>query len=493
MIVLDNTTRSLEIDLQSAVTTNQLPFVASYVDFAAGTFDMTGAASNPGQTNSTTAVTLIAAPGANTRRQLKYLSVRNADTVSTQLWIQLNDNGTLREIWKGTLAVDDTLVYLDGQGFYVLNSSGQIKVPTTAQGIATIGSSTDNALVRWDGTGGTNVQNSGWTLSDTNVLTAGGNISLGANYISRTGTAAGLSLDASNNATLSGNLTLTGATLSTGSTTALSLATSGGTQAVFINVATAVNYLQNRGGAAGAYPGIAGRGTDSDVGLSFDTQGAGYFSFTTNSLASEQLRITHTASANRYITMTGSNGGRPVIGVSGGSLAIDNSASNLEALAITHTHATTPLGVNILFLNGAPDNNTQWALAFTDSAATRCLIYADGDVANHDGTYGTISDMRFKVGEGIAPPTAARSQVDDVKRLSRAMINYETQFSPGKRLLGFDSDQVAAISPGVVHTCKWNDVEDAKFIDTMTICVKGFKALGEVIERLEAVEARLPQ
>jgi hypothetical protein len=35
-------------------------------------------------------------------------------------------------------------------------------------------SSTDNALVRFDGTGGSTVQNSGWTLSDANALTAGG-------------------------------------------------------------------------------------------------------------------------------------------------------------------------------------------------------------------------------------------------------------------------------------------------------------------------------
>ena len=205
MIVLDTTTRSLEIDLNGAVTTNQLPFVASYVDMAKTTMELTSAATNASQTNSTTAVTLVAAPGANQTRQLKYLSVRNADTVATLLWIQLNDNSTLREIWKGTLAVGDTLVYTDSLGFNVVNSSGQIK---TGSGISSIGASTDNALVRWDGTGGTAIQNSGWTLADTDVLTAGSHLALGANYISRAGTAAGLSLDASNNATLSGKLTI---------------------------------------------------------------------------------------------------------------------------------------------------------------------------------------------------------------------------------------------------------------------------------------------
>lgn len=46
-------------------------------------------------------------------------------------------------------------------------------------------SSTDNALVRWDGTGGSTVQNSGWTLSDANALTAGGAFSVVDQEVSR--------------------------------------------------------------------------------------------------------------------------------------------------------------------------------------------------------------------------------------------------------------------------------------------------------------------
>jgi hypothetical protein len=40
------------------------------------------------------------------------------------------------------------------------------------------GSSTDNALVRFDGAGGSAVQNSGWILSDDNALTAGGDLDM---------------------------------------------------------------------------------------------------------------------------------------------------------------------------------------------------------------------------------------------------------------------------------------------------------------------------
>ena len=186
MIILDATTRSLEIDLNAAVAANQLPFVASYVDINQSTFAMSAMSTNTGASNSTTAVTLVAAPGATTSRQLKYLSVKNSDTAAVLLWIQLNDNTTLREIWKGTLAVGDTLVYVDSLGFNVVDSSGGIK----------------SSLV-----------NTMSTLTLTSTLTMSGtaaNIALGSNYISNGGTDAGLSLDASNNATLSGSIKAAG-------------------------------------------------------------------------------------------------------------------------------------------------------------------------------------------------------------------------------------------------------------------------------------------
>ena len=227
MIIFDTTTRSLEVDLNAIVTTNQLPFVVSYVDVSQSTFAMSAASANTGTSNNTTAVTLVAAPGATTSRQLKYLSIRNADTVATLLWVQMNDNGTLREIWKGTLAVNDTLVYVDTLGFNVINTSGQIK---SGNGISSIGSSTDNAVTRWDGTGGTSLQDSVVIVSDTggitgvttlsmsSTLTLSGtaaNIALGSNFISNGGTDAGLSFDGSNNATLSGNLIVSGTGTST--------------------------------------------------------------------------------------------------------------------------------------------------------------------------------------------------------------------------------------------------------------------------------------
>ena len=124
-----------------------------------------------------------------------------------------------------------------------------------------------------------------------------------------------------------GNLTVSGGTITTGSTTALSLATSGGTQFIIGHAASSTDYWQVQGsaGAGGEFYTVGG----TNVNGSFKTKGSGYFSFATayDSGGPEQVRITHTASANRYITLTGSNGGAPVIGTSAGDLAFSPAGS----------------------------------------------------------------------------------------------------------------------------------------------------------------------
>jgi hypothetical protein len=124
MIILDATTKSLQFKLAGAVTTNQLPFAASYVD-------TTGTATTPGEqdgtSNSTTAVTVVSAPASNTQRLVKNIVIQNADTAAATVTVIYNNNSTLRNIFVTTLAVGDQLVYEDGNGWICLDKNGNIK------------------------------------------------------------------------------------------------------------------------------------------------------------------------------------------------------------------------------------------------------------------------------------------------------------------------------------------------------------------------------
>lgn len=125
MLVLDATTKSLEIILGGAITTNQLPVVVSYGDITSTTFTLGEADSI---SNNTSTVTILAAPGASTQRQVKYIGIYNADTVAATVTLRLNNNSTLRTIIKATLSVGDTLHYIDSEGFMVTDSTGNAKI-----------------------------------------------------------------------------------------------------------------------------------------------------------------------------------------------------------------------------------------------------------------------------------------------------------------------------------------------------------------------------
>ena len=67
--------------------------------------------------------------------------------------------------------------------------------------------------------------------------------------------------------------------------------------------------------------------------------------------------------------------------------------------------------VMFLKMSGAsPDNNVNYFLACDDSTTNRLVIRSDGDIYNHDNTYGAISDERIK--QDIKD---ANSQWDDIK------------------------------------------------------------------------------
>lgn len=138
MILLDATTRKLQVVLAAAVTTTNSPWVASYVDIAQSGFAMTGANSATGASNGVTAVDVVAAPAASTTRQLKYFSLLNADTVTITATIRYNDNATIRNMVTFILSIGSSLIYSSEFGWTVTS-------PTVASSQILGTSTNDNA------------------------------------------------------------------------------------------------------------------------------------------------------------------------------------------------------------------------------------------------------------------------------------------------------------------------------------------------------------
>jgi hypothetical protein len=149
-VIVLKSTDTLSIVLAGAVTTTQADLYASYIDASAGI-------AIPNQTNrcdgsqsavsaGTTPVTIVSAPLAKTLREVQYLSIYNADTVSMTVTLRLIDNGTTRILGKVTLGVGERAEYTDSNGFRTVTATGTTSTGAAWGGITgTLSAQTDLA------------------------------------------------------------------------------------------------------------------------------------------------------------------------------------------------------------------------------------------------------------------------------------------------------------------------------------------------------------
>jgi hypothetical protein len=124
MIMLSTPVRTLEVVLSAAPAT-QLPWLACWNDMSATTF---APGANHGVTAGVSTVTMVAAPAAGSYRQLKFISIYNADSAVATVSIKYDDGGTERTIIRSVLSIGDTLEFIDSHGFKVLDNLGRIKM-----------------------------------------------------------------------------------------------------------------------------------------------------------------------------------------------------------------------------------------------------------------------------------------------------------------------------------------------------------------------------
>jgi len=126
----------------------------------------------------------------------------------------------------------------------------------------------------------------------------------------------------------------------------------------------------------------------------------------------------------------------------------------------------TIYGMQIFFSHQVPDNNTSQFLVCSDSTAVRLRIYSDGDVVNHDNSYGSTSDERIK--QQIAD---ASSQWDDMKAVKVRKFKFNSDVtekgdSDALWKLGVVAQELEAssmsglVKPEVLYTSEDQEVKD---------------------------------
>jgi len=167
---------------------------------------------------------------------------------------------------------------------------------------------------------------------------------------------------------------------------------------------------------------------------------------------------------------------------------LNNDASDAVVL-VTHFGATNPLGIGVAFTAASPDDNTQYFLRCADSTTARCFIYSDGDLANHDGVYGTISDERLKQDIVDAP-----SQWNDLKavRFRKYRMKTDVEANPdAPALLGVVAQELEQTSPGLIDEHPNEDGTTTKTVKSSILLMKAAVALQEAMARIEQLEAKV--
>lgn len=129
-MLLDATTKTIELTVNAAATTTESPVTVEYADLTTTTFSP---ASSDTVSNGTTVVTIVAAPAASTQRQVKEITIYNADTVNHTYTVKYNDNGTKRTVAVIPVSIGQTLAYRNDTGWTVfpVSAAGQLQGTAT--------------------------------------------------------------------------------------------------------------------------------------------------------------------------------------------------------------------------------------------------------------------------------------------------------------------------------------------------------------------------
>ncbi len=130
-LVLDGTTKTIQAVMSVAAATINPDVTVAYADSTSSSLTE---GSNDGALNGTTAVTLVSAPSASTRRVVKWLTIQNKDTAAVTVTVTFNNSTgpTTRQIAKVTLQPNDTWT-TDG----TFDSSGNMKTVIGSVNLAT--------------------------------------------------------------------------------------------------------------------------------------------------------------------------------------------------------------------------------------------------------------------------------------------------------------------------------------------------------------------
>ena len=254
--------------------------------------------------------------------------------------------------------------------------------------------------------------------------------------------------------------------------------------------------------------------TDADsLGFSTSTTGGGVIQFYTANTERVIIDATGNFKASR---------GGASFNVNSAHQFVDAGAGNYSFMIANRS--ATPGGqymLEISFKSASPDNNTAQFIDCGDSTTTRMRVMSDGDLQNHDNSYGSISDERIK--QDIRNSNSQWNDIKNIKVRNFKKKDDVRQYGENAwEQIGVIAQELETVSPKLIkHSApapsdilsdasfgtlyqegdeipegkKIGDVkevyEQVKSVNYSVLYMKAIKALQEAMERIETLEAKV--
>ena len=160
----------------------------------------------------------------------------------------------------------------------------------------------------------------------------------------------------------------------------------------------------------------------------------------------------------------------------------------------------------ISFTASSPDGSGAKFMQMRDATTARVNINSDGDLQNHDNSYGGISDERVK--QNIVD---AGSQWNDIKNIRVRKYKKKDDVAQygeenAQLEIGVISQELETVSPGLIkedkpdssHVSMHSDFsgdnpQNVKYVKYSILYMKSIKALQEAMERIETLETKVAE
>lgn len=226
------------------------------------------------------------------------------------------------------------------------------------------------------------------------------------------------------------------------------------------------------------------------------------FSVLTNGF--EQLRVNHTATANRYWIITGSNGASPTISTSAGGIRIAPGSGTISIDSLTsmgnisgdindnyvvsffNQHVTAPRGLQIRYDPAAPNNTTQYFQMMIDGVQARAYLASNGGWYNFSGNNVNICDADTKniIGD-LGPQRTAFRQL--------ALKTGGYKDGADQDLAFVVAQNVEQIYPELVTPFDIGGGRFMKGVKEHGIQIRAYKVIQEHDDEIEALKQRVQQ